>query len=346
MVGSHLAGASATKNKKAISWGVSRATISKVMSAYEDNISKEERWAKINTDRNKQTVVRWRWLFRTITDLLQQNWILLYPEDPVSTKTVRGELHNPTTIAGSAANLWLLKVMLRCVNDGVTTTKPGQKTTGNAWHGEMVCRSIQQEEFTFGEHPIRSAWLHQWNSKRGRFCDGLGSKTLVSMVVQLLLFMAELLQGSTWTGWVIRSVSWHRRYSEQRLNSLRRQYLHSHSWNCSVMVWRAWSATSWFPASTLPDLNITEPLWSVLETKGKNRLPPSKPIPVTGRGDLWGCEMLRIPHCLDSWITDGVKVCSPTHRPRFTPLKLKTKLHGLSPQANYTDRAIAACQRS
>jgi hypothetical protein len=27
-------------------------------------------------------------------------------------------------------------------------------------------------------------------------------------------------------------------------------------------------------------------------------------------------------------------------------LKLKTKLHGLSPRANYTDRATAACRRS
>jgi hypothetical protein len=27
-------------------------------------------------------------------------------------------------------------------------------------------------------------------------------------------------------------------------------------------------------------------------------------------------------------------------------LKTKTKLHGLSPRANYTDRATAACQRS
>jgi hypothetical protein len=26
--------------------------------------------------------------------------------------------------------------------------------------------------------------------------------------------------------------------------------------------------------------------------------------------------------------------------------ELKTKLHGLSPQANYTDRATAACRRS
>jgi hypothetical protein len=33
--------------------------------------------------------------------------------------------------------------------------------------------------------------------------------------------------------------------------------------------------------------------------------------------------------------------------PFSTPtLKLKTKLHGLSPRANYTDRATAACRRS
>jgi hypothetical protein len=29
-----------------------------------------------------------------------------------------------------------------------------------------------------------------------------------------------------------------------------------------------------------------------------------------------------------------------------TKLKLKAKLHGLSPRANYTDRATAACRRS
>jgi hypothetical protein len=42
-------------------------------------------------------------------------------------------------------------------------------------------------------------------------------------------------------------------------------------------------------------------------------------IPVTGREGLWGCEMLRIPHCLDIWLTDGGKVASPTHRPLITP---------------------------
>jgi hypothetical protein len=31
----------------------------------------------------------------------------------------------------------------------------------------------------------------------------------------------------------------------------------------------------------------------------------SKAIPVTGRGGLQGCKMLRIPHCLDNRLTDG-----------------------------------------
>jgi hypothetical protein len=44
----------------------------------------------------------------------------------------------------------------------------------------------------------------------------------------------------------------------------------------------------------------------------------SKAIPVTGLGGLWGCEMLRIPHCLDNRLTDGGKVISPTHPPQFT----------------------------
>jgi hypothetical protein len=47
----------------------------------------------------------------------------------------------------------------------------------------------------------------------------------------------------------------------------------------------------------------------------------SNAIPVTGRGGLWGCEMLGIPHCLDNRPTDGDKVVSPTHRLRSSPQK-------------------------
>jgi hypothetical protein len=42
-------------------------------------------------------------------------------------------------------------------------------------------------------------------------------------------------------------------------------------------------------------------------------------IQATGHEGLYGCEMLSIPHCLGSRLTDGGKVVSPTHRPRFTP---------------------------
>jgi hypothetical protein len=46
-----------------------------------------------------------------------------------------------------------------------------------------------------------------------------------------------------------------------------------------------------------------------------------KAIPVTGRGGLEDCEMLRIPHYLDILLTDGGKVVSLMHRPRPTPQK-------------------------
>jgi hypothetical protein len=42
----------------------------------------------------------------------------------------------------------------------------------------------------------------------------------------------------------------------------------------------------------------------------------SKAILVTGRGGLQGCEMLRIPQCLDNRHTVGSKAVSLTHRPR------------------------------
>jgi hypothetical protein len=47
----------------------------------------------------------------------------------------------------------------------------------------------------------------------------------------------------------------------------------------------------------------------------------TKAIPVTGRVVLYGCKILRIPHCVDKRLIDGGKVVSPTHQPQFTPQK-------------------------
>jgi hypothetical protein len=43
--------------------------------------------------------------------------------------------------------------------------------------------------------------------------------------------------------------------------------------------------------------------------------------PATGRGGLYGCEMLRIPHCIDSRLTEGGKFMNLKRRPCFTPRK-------------------------
>jgi hypothetical protein len=54
-------------------------------------------------------------------------------------------------------NLWLLKVMLRCINHGVTNIKPGHPRTGNMRYCQMNRHSprysLHQEEFAFEEHP-------------------------------------------------------------------------------------------------------------------------------------------------------------------------------------------------
>jgi hypothetical protein len=47
----------------------------------------------------------------------------------------------------------------------------------------------------------------------------------------------------------------------------------------------------------------------------------SKAIPLTRRGGLYGCEMLRISHCLDNRLTDGSKIASTMHRSRVTAQK-------------------------
>jgi hypothetical protein len=44
-----------------------------------------------------------------------------------------------------------------------------------------------------------------------------------------------------------------------------------------------------------------------------------KAILVTGHGVPLGCEKARLPHFLDSWLTDGGEVVSLTSRNLFTP---------------------------
>jgi hypothetical protein len=54
-----------------------------------------------------------------------------------------------------------------------------------------------------------------------------------------------------------------------------------------------------------------------------------KAIPVTGIESLWGCEMLRIPHCLDNRLTVNCEIlatCSST----YCPVRTSQEAHSVS----------------
>jgi hypothetical protein len=48
----------------------------------------------------------------------------------------------------------------------------------------------------------------------------------------------------------------------------------------------------------------------------------SEAIPVAGHRGLQGCEIFRIPHCLDNRLTDDGEVIGLTRRPCSSPLRL------------------------
>jgi hypothetical protein len=178
IIGTHISGASVTKTITLL--GVSRSTVSKVVSAYTNHgkttsAKGNSRWKSTLIERYHRTLKKVVSKDHTTTAAHvtgQQNWIFilntLFPQ-----KLSDASFTNPTSTVGlQLLNLWLLKVMSRCINDGVTTIKPGHQTACNVrvWYGPMSRpsrSSIHQEEFTFAEHPKKPAiwntWFQQWN---------------------------------------------------------------------------------------------------------------------------------------------------------------------------------------
>jgi hypothetical protein len=99
IVGPRLDGASATKT--AILLCVLRVTVSKVMSPWEDNISEEEQWAKINTDRKRSSYsqkdcFKKSHCYCSTGDKTAE--LNIHLEDPVSTKAFNVSFTNPTSM--------------------------------------------------------------------------------------------------------------------------------------------------------------------------------------------------------------------------------------------------------
>jgi hypothetical protein len=87
-------------------------------------------------------------------------------------------------------------------------------------------------------------------------------------------------------------------------------------WLCFVSSkhrWRRCDCPSRLICFTIPSFKALSLFCRIcLRSKSEAK---SKSIPVTGRGGLQGCKMIRIPHCLANLLTDGGKVVSPTQRP-------------------------------
>jgi hypothetical protein len=121
-------------------------------------VGKNQHW-------QKEIIIHWEGLFKKIIELLQhrwqQNWIFILMT--ISTKTVSH------TVGLQLLNLWILRVMLRCVNDGVMSWPQNLETC--TWDDQMsrpsLC-SLHQVQFTCRENPWKpttwNAWFQKWNT--------------------------------------------------------------------------------------------------------------------------------------------------------------------------------------
>jgi hypothetical protein len=81
----------------------------------------------------------------------------------------------------------LLKVIPRCINDGVMTIKPGHQITGNVcmiWSDESSFTVFPTSGTVYIWRTPKEAYTQESNSEtRGMFCDDLGSNIMVQYSV-------------------------------------------------------------------------------------------------------------------------------------------------------------------
>jgi hypothetical protein len=156
--------------------------------SWEDKISEEEQWAKINIDRKGSsycTLKRIVSKYHRTTAAQVTAELNIHLEEHVSTKTVCRDLHKPN-IHGQAA---VAKPLITKIN---AQTRKRWGHGGKTWTsdsckqaGDMVkCCSLHQGDFIYvWRTPIEACnmrCLPGSNSETQRwFCDGLGSNIMV-----------------------------------------------------------------------------------------------------------------------------------------------------------------------
>jgi hypothetical protein len=149
-----------------------------------------ELWAKMNTDKKRLSYIE-KYCFEKSQNYCNTG------ESRTEYWSWRSCFHkncfdmsftDPTSMVGiQLLNLWLLKIMLKCINNGVTTIKRGRQTTGNVhmiWSDESPFMLFH----TSGRIYVWRTFKETYNPEflvptvkhGGRFCDGLGSNIMVS----------------------------------------------------------------------------------------------------------------------------------------------------------------------
>jgi hypothetical protein len=171
---------------------------------YQERQFVKEQWAKINIDKKRSLYIEKDW-FKKLhnycnTGELQQNWILISKTLFEQNLSDVGFTNLTSMVQLQLLNLWLLKVMLSCINNGVTTIKCGHQTTRQLKMRDMVRwvvlhivlyirKGLHLEN---NQENLQSGMPGSSSETRGRFCDGLGSNTMVSYSVCFIIYLLHI----------------------------------------------------------------------------------------------------------------------------------------------------------
>jgi hypothetical protein len=126
ITGTLSAGASVTKTA---TWlGVLRASVSKVMSAYTNH----GKTTSVKRNSGQKLTERDCHALRTVSKNHRTTAAQMTTELNIHLKDSDVSFRDPTSTVGlQLLNLWSLKVILACINDGAMTIQRGHQTTGN-----------------------------------------------------------------------------------------------------------------------------------------------------------------------------------------------------------------------
>jgi hypothetical protein len=194
----------------------------------------------------------------------------IHLEDPVFTKTAWHEIHK-SNIHGRVATAKLLITESNAQMHKQWVFQHDNKIwTSDNWKGacdmvgwvvlHAVPDIMERLNLEDTQGSLQSRMPGSNSKTQGRFCDGLGSTIVVHYSVGPIITLHGRITVREYVGRLGNQV-------HHMIQTLfpRRQCPHSHSWNCSVTVWRAWRWTS--TSSLASTITRFEHHWTILVSR-------------------------------------------------------------------------------